>query len=334
MNIAMIGAGSFGTALSQVLTENGHTVTLWAREPEVAESINAAHRNPAYLTELTLSEQIRSTTDLVEAVQEAKVVVFATPSHTVREVAGLVKPHLRGDELIVSVAKGFERETFLRISQVLEQVLKSVIPSSSIGVLSGPSHAEEVGEHKPTTVVVSANDRGLAYRIQEIFMSPMFRVYVNHDIVGVEIAGAVKNIIAIASGVVAGCGLGENANAALMTRGLHEIKRMGMRLGASQDTFSGLAGMGDLIVTCTSTLSRNRTVGYRIGAGENLADIIDSMNMVAEGVKTTQSVHEWAVANNVDMPITSAIHDILFLNREPQDALVGLMTRDPKEEHE
>lgn len=334
MKIAMIGAGSFGTALAQILTENGHSVTLWAREPEVAHTINAEHRNPSYLTDLILSEKIRSTTELHEAVEGAKVVVFATPSHTVREVAEVVKPHLRGDEIVVSVAKGFERDTFLRISQVLEQVMRGVLPSSSIGVLSGPSHAEEVGEHKPTTVVVSANDRGLANRIQEIFMSPMFRVYVNHDIVGVEIAGAVKNIIAIASGVVAGCGLGENANAALMTRGLHEIKRMGMRLGASQDTFSGLGGMGDLIVTCTSTLSRNRTVGYRIGAGEKLPDIIDSMNMVAEGVKTTQSVHEWAVANNVEMPITSAVYDILFMDREPHDALVGLMTRDPKEEHE
>jgi glycerol-3-phosphate dehydrogenase (NAD(P)+) len=330
--ICMIGAGSFGTALASVLTRCGVEVIVWAREPEIAESINTHHRNSAYLTDIDLPHQVRCTVDLQEAVRGADCIVFATPSHTVREMAGKVKPFLKGHEMMVSVSKGLEIDTFMRMTQVLAEVLGDVVEEDNIGVISGPSHAEEVALFKPTTVVAAANSRSAARRIQETFMTPMFRIYLNQDLIGVEIAGAVKNVMAIAAGIVEGAELGDNAKAALMTRGLHEMRRMGLHLGASHDTFSGLAGMGDLIVTCTSPHSRNRGVGYRIGRGEKLDAIIESMNMVAEGVKTTESVHRWALTNHVEMPITQAVHDILFDGREPSDALFDLMTRNPKEE--
>ena len=218
------------------------------------------------------------------------------------------------------------------MSEVLAEELGHVIDTDHIGVISGPSHAEEVALFMPTTVVVAANSRGVAKAIQETFMTPMFRIYLNHDIVGVEIAGAVKNVMALAAGILQGMNRGDNAIAALMTRGLHEMKRMGLKMGASQDTFSGLAGMGDLIVTCTSEHSRNRSVGFRIGRGESLKEIIESMNMVAEGVKTTDSVHHWALKNRVEMPITSAVYRILFQGTCPNEALFDLMTRNPKDE--
>ena len=330
--ICIIGAGSFGTALSVVLDKSGADVTLWAREREIAQGIMEQHRNPAYLTDIHLPETVRCTINLEEALHGAQYVLFATPSHTLREMAANVAPYLQGHERIVSVAKGLENETYLRMSEVLAEVLGDVIDTDHIGVISGPSHAEEVALFMPTTVVVAANSRGVAKAIQETFMTPMFRIYLNHDIVGVEIAGAVKNVMAIASGILQGMNMGDNAIAALMTRGLHEMKRMGLKMGASQDTFSGLAGMGDLIVTCTSEHSRNRSVGFRIGQGESLTEIMDSMNMVAEGVKTTASVHDWAQQNRIEMPITSAVHRILFEGTCPNEALFDLMTRNPKDE--
>jgi glycerol-3-phosphate dehydrogenase (NAD(P)+) len=331
-HICIIGAGSFGTALSVVMDKSGADVTLWAREQEVADGINQRHQNPSYLSDILLPESIRCTTSLEEALQGAEYVLFATPSHTMREMATKVAPLLKGNERIVTVAKGLETETYLRMSEVLAEVLGSVIDTDHIGVISGPSHAEEVALFKPTTVVVAANSRGVAKAIQDTFMTPMFRIYLNHDIVGVEIAGAVKNIMALAAGIIEGMEMGDNAIAALMTRGLHEMKRMGLAMGASQDTFSGLAGMGDLIVTCTSTHSRNRAVGLRIGKGETLDEIIDSMNMVAEGVKTTASVHKWAIQHHIEMPITAAVHHILFEGTCPKEALFHLMTRNPKDE--
>ncbi len=331
-SISIIGAGSFGTALAVILAKSGFKITLWAREKEIAESINRENRNPSYLKEVQLSKDIVCTTKYKEALADSEMVVIATPSHTVREVAAKIKPHLTRSELIVTVSKGIEQGTFMTMSQVLVDVLEGVIIEDQIGVLYGPSHAEEVGAFKPTTVVASAYSKRVARIIQETFLTPMFRVYLNQDIIGVEIGGSVKNIMAIAAGIVDGAELGDNAKAALITRGLHEMKRMGMLLGASQDTFSGLTGMGDLIVTCTSKHSRNRHVGYRIGKGEKLDEIIEGMNMVAEGVKTTKSVYQWAQNNGVDMPITRAVHKVLFENINPSDALYELMTRNPKEE--
>lgn len=330
--VTIIGAGSFGTALAIVLARAGNNVQLWAREQEIAYGINNRHENPAYLSDVTLPDSIVCFTSLEETLAERDMIVFATPSHALREVAKKVKPFISGNEILVNVAKGIENKTFMTMSQVLADVFEETVIDDQIGVLSGPSHAEEVGKFKPTTVVATSNSKRTARIIQETFMTPMFRIYLNYDIMGVEIGGAVKNIMAIAAGIIDGAELGDNAKAAVITRGLHEMKRLGMKLGASQDTFSGLAGMGDLVVTCTSEHSRNRFVGLNIGRGEKLDDIIDRMNMVAEGVKTTRAVHDWSQQLSVEMPITNAVYRILVEGEEPKDMLYNLMTRNPKEE--
>lgn len=332
MKVSIIGAGSWGTALSVVLQSNGHDVLIWAREPEIVNAINDNHRNPTYLPDLQLPEAIRATHDFNEASTGRDMIVFATPSHTMREVATRIKPYLGGNEIIVTVSKGIEKETFMTMTQVLTEVLQDVIIEDHIGTLSGPSHAEEVARQKPTVVVSAANSKSTARIIQDAFMTPMFRVYLNHDVIGVEVAGAVKNIMAIAAGIVDGASLGDNAKAALLTRGLLEIKRLGTRLGASQDTFSGLAGVGDLIVTCTSEHSRNRYVGYHIGKGEKLSDIRKRMSMIAEGVKTTRSVYNWSRHLGIEMPITEMVYKVLFEEKDSQEAMYELMTRESKEE--
>ena len=330
--VSVIGAGSFGTALSVVLGGKGIPVTIWAREPEVTAGINKNHVNPEYLTDVTLPDAVVASNSIEDTIKDTQMVLFATPSHALREVAKKAKPFLTGKEIIVTVAKGIEKDTLMTPSQILVNVLEGTVLEDQIGVLTGPSHAEEVGKFKPTTVVASAYSKRVAGIIQETFMTPMLRVYVNYDILGAEIGGALKNIMAIAAGIVDGAELGDNAKAALMTRGLHEMKRMGTAIGASQDTFSGLTGMGDLIVTCTSRHSRNRYVGYNIGKGKKLDEIISGMNMVAEGVKTAESVHQWAQRNNVEMPITEAVYRVLFENMDPRDAVNELMTRNAKDE--
>ena len=331
-NVTIIGAGSFGTALATVLDTAGNNVQIWAREEEVVESINKEHRNPAYLTDLKLPESIKAYSDLEHCLRSQDMILFATPSHTLREIAAKIKPCLDGHEILVTVSKGIENDTFKTMSQILIEVMEGVTYEDNIGVLYGPSHAEEVATLKPTTVVAAAYSTRTARAIQEAFLTPMFRVYINNDVIGVEIGGSVKNIMAIAAGVIDGADLGDNVKAALITRGLHEMKRMGSVLGAHPDTFSGLTGMGDLIVTCTSQHSRNRYVGQQIGKGMKLDDIIKSMNMVAEGIKTTKSVYDWAMKSGVDMPITKAVYRVLFENEDPKDALNTLMTRDPKDE--
>ncbi len=331
-NISIIGAGSFGTAIAMVSAANGHKVAIWARESNVVEGINRNKVNPAYLSDITLPENITAYHKLEEALENAEMVVFATPTHAMREVSERAKSFLTGNEIIVTVAKGIEEDSLLTPSQILVDVLDGIVLEDQIGVLTGPSHAEEVSKMKPTTVVASAYSKRAARIIQETFMTRMFRVYLNYDILGAEIGGALKNIMAIAAGIVDGAELGDNAKAALMTRGLHEMKRMGSTLGASQDTFSGLTGMGDLIVTCTSTHSRNRYVGYNIGKGKTLEEITEGMNMVAEGVKTARSVHQWSIKNGVEMPITDAVYKVLFKNMNPKDAVNELMTRNAKDE--
>lgn len=332
MKISIIGAGSFGTAIASLLATKAFEVRIWAREPEVVEGINREQRNPTYLSDLKLPEGIRAEQSIPEALEGAEIVVFATPTHALREVANNCRTYLNGDEILVSVAKGIEQETLLTPSQILVEVLEGVTLEDQIGVITGPSHAEEVAAHKPTTVVASAYSKRVARIIQETFLTPMFRVYLNHDMIGTEIGGALKNIMAIAAGIVDGAELGDNAKAALMTRGLHEMKRMGSALGASQDTFSGLTGMGDLIVTCTSQHSRNRYVGYNIGRGKTLSEITKSMTMVAEGVRTTRSVYQWATKQKVEMPITEAVYRVLFEEMNPADAVQHLMTRETKDE--
>lgn len=330
--ISIIGAGSFGTALAVVLGHKGHNVTIWAREPNVVEGIKKTGKNPEYISDVELPKIVQASSSLQDTLENTDMIVFATPTHALRSVAEKVKPYVTGHEIIVTISKGMEKNTLMTPSQILVNVFEEVVLEDQIGVLTGPSHAEEVSKFKPTTVVSAAYSTRVARIIQETFITPMFRVYLNHDIVGAEIGGALKNIMAIAAGIIDGAELGDNAKAALMTRGLHEMKRMGYHLGASQDTFSGLTGMGDLIVTCTSQHSRNRFVGYNIGRGKTLNEIISGMNMVAEGVKTAESVALWARKNSIEMPITDAIYKVLFEKMDPKDAVHELMTRNAKDE--
>jgi glycerol-3-phosphate dehydrogenase (NAD(P)+) len=330
--IAVLGAGSWGTALAYSLSVyGGHEVKLWARRPDLAEQIRRERRNLDYLPNAVLPERVAVTSSVGEAVEGCALVVFATPSQAVRPVAGHLADRLGADQTIVSVAKGIEIGTLMTTSQVLNDVLPAADPGK-VGVLYGPSHAEEVGAGKPTTVVVAMPDDAAAHAAQDAFMTDRLRVYVNSDLIGTEIAGSVKNVMALAAGMGDGVGLGDNAKAALVTRGLAEMKRLGFALGAQPLTFSGLAGLGDLIVTCFSRYSRNRYFGEQIGKGRTLEEVEDEMKMVAEGVKTTLSVRELAERNGVEMPITEAVHDILFHHLRPEDAVYELMTRAAKRE--
>jgi len=330
--IAVLGAGSWGTALAYSLSVFGdHDVQLWARRPDLVNQIRHERRNLEYLPNTVLPERVRVTADVEEAVEGSRLVVFAMPSQAVRPVAGHLADRLDQDHTVVSVAKGIEVGTLMTTSQVLRDVLVAA-DHDKVGVLYGPSHAEEVGAGKPTTVVVAMPDDAAAHAAQDAFMTDRLRVYVNRDLIGTEIAGSVKNVMALAAGMGDGVGLGDNAKAALVTRGLAEMKRLGFALGAEPLTFSGLAGLGDLIVTCFSRHSRNRYFGEQIGKGRTLEEVEEEMKMVAEGVKTTLSVRELAQKHGVEMPITEAVHDILFHHLRPEDAVYELMTRAAKRE--
>lgn len=329
--VAVIGAGSWGTALAISLSESGHDVVLWARRVEAASRMRETRHNPRYLPDASIPEAMEITHDLDRAVADADVWLIAVPSQGVRRVAEKLTSHFNSDLLIVSVAKGIENGTLMTTSQVLLDVFKEATPEQ-IAVLYGPSHAEEVAQHTPTTVVASSRHADTAKQVQDIFMTPTLRVYVNTDLCGVEIAGSVKNVLAIAAGISDGFGYGDNAKAAILTRGLAEIKRLGVAIGAQEGTFGGLAGIGDMVVTCMSTLSRNRNLGFAIGQGKSLEDVQREMTMVAEGVRTTASVMELAKKLNVEMPITSAVHSILFENVPPADAVRQLMMRSAKQE--
>src|SRR5690606_16026719 len=327
----MLGAGSWGTALAIILAKEGHDVALWARRPEAAEIMARDRHNPTYLPGAVLPDSISVTSDIEEAIQGRRFWVFSTPSQAVRDCAERVKALARPDIVCVSVAKGIENRTLLTTTQVLDQVLDAV-PRSNIGIVSGPSHAEEVVEEKPTTVVAAAYSLQVGRAIQDAFMTRRLRVYVNQDVRGVEISGSVKNIMAIAAGISDGLGYGDNTKAAIVTRGLAEITRLGLVMGASASTFSGLAGVGDLVVSCMSRHSRNRYMGEQIGKGKRLEEVEQEMSMIAEGVRTTQSVYELAEKYQIEMPITEAVHAILFEGKAPQVAVDELMTREPKHE--
>ncbi|MCK8817747.1 NAD(P)H-dependent glycerol-3-phosphate dehydrogenase [Natroniella sulfidigena] len=330
--IAVIGGGSWGTALAVLLHDNGHDVCLRDISQEKVDEINQEHIN-SYLPDFKLPEGLTATTDLEEAVAGANVVLVVVPSHVVRTVAQELKGLLDEDTIIVSASKGIEEETHLRMSEVLMDELDSKL-HDNIFVLSGPTHAEEVVLELPTTIVVAGKNRKLAERVQDLFMSDYFRVYTNPDLVGVELGAAVKNIIAIAAGISDGLGYGDNTLAALVTRGIAEIKRLGAELGADPITFSGLAGLGDLIVTCASQHSRNRRLGYKIGSGLTLEEALDEMQMVAEGVRTAKAVSAFAKELDLEMPITSEIYQILFEDKDPKQAVNDLMLRGAKHELE
>lgn len=330
-HVAVVGAGSWGTALANLLAAKGVSTVLWSHEQDVADGINRARRNPRYLSEIELDGNLRATPDIGEAVGNAQAVISVSPSHVVRQVMGQAAAHLRPDALVVSASKGIETETL----QTMDEVLAEVLPepaAEGAAFLSGPSFALEVGMRYPTAVTMASRSDLSARRAQALFQTDYFRVYTHPDVRGVEIAGSLKNVIAIAAGVVDGLGYGNNTRAALITRGLAEITRLGVTLGADPHTFSGLAGMGDLILTCTGTLSRNHWVGVELGRGRALPDILAGMTMVAEGVRTTRSARGLAARVGAPMPIVDEVHAILFEGRRPADALQRLMLREPKAE--
>ena len=330
--ISVFGAGSWGTALSVSLSGGGHAVTLWARRQELASAIQREGANPEYLPEISIPASVTATSDLAFAAQRADCWVIATPSHAVRRIATDLRPFCNPETLLISVAKGIESGTGQTTTAVLSDVVSPPVPQGNLVALYGPSHAEEVGTRKPTTLVAASTDMRQAEAVQEIFMTDRLRIYVNSDVRGVEIGGSVKNIMAIASGISDGVGYGDNARAALITRGIAEIQRLGNALGASPQTFTGLTGLGDLVVTCTSRHSRNRDLGEKIGCGANLAEVTNSMSMVAEGVKTTEAVHRMARHLGIEMPITAAVYGILFEGKQPRDMVQQLMTRSAKQE--
>lgn len=326
--VAVLGAGSWGTALAISLAQGGHAVRLWARRPEAAAEMERARRNEPYLPGAEIPPGVAVTSSLDGAVDGAGVWVVAVPSQTVRAVVAPLADRASGDLTVVSVAKGIENGTLLTTSAVLRDVLPAADPDR-IGVLYGPSHAEEVARGRPTSVVAAFRQRAEAEAVQALFMRPALRVYANTDLVGVEVGGSVKNVMAVAAGMSDGLGLGDNAKAALVTRGLAEITRLGLALGARPDTFAGLAGLGDLVVTCFSQHSRNRAFGERVGRGETRAEALGHSTMVVEGVRTTESVGALARGLGVEMPITEAVSDILFGGLDPADAVGHLMERDP-----
>ncbi|RFU65550.1 NAD(P)H-dependent glycerol-3-phosphate dehydrogenase [Peribacillus glennii] len=324
--IAVIGAGSWGTALALVLADNGHDVRIWGHKQEQIDEINERHTNHKYLPGLKLPAGIKGYTSLREVMNGITDLVLAVPTKAIREVLGKIAPVAENPFTIVHVSKGIEPDTLLRISEMIEEELPSSLLAGVV-VLSGPSHAEEVSLRHPTTVTVSSRNMETAERIQDLFINQNFRVYTNPDIVGVEIGGALKNIIALAAGITDGLGYGDNAKAALITRGLAEISRLGTAMGANPLTFSGLAGIGDLIVTCTSVHSRNWRAGNLLGKGQKLDEVLENMGMVVEGVRTTKAAYQLAKKYNVDMPITSALYHVLFNGENVKESVDRLMNR-------
>jgi glycerol-3-phosphate dehydrogenase (NAD(P)+) len=331
LRIGVVGAGSWGTALANLLAQKGFPVDLWAFEKEVKAQIRDYGENQIFLPGTRLSGNIVPTNDLAGVVADKDFLITVVPSHLVRAVSAQMAPHVSPDTVVVSASKGIENKTHLTMTQVLTEMMPRLKPDN-VTVLSGPSFAKEVVANVPTAVTVAARDVEAAQRVQHLFATPYFRVYTSDDSVGVELGGAVKNVIAIAAGIIDGLKLGLNTRAALITRGQTEIRRLGIKLGANPRTFTGLAGIGDLILTCTGDLSRNHTVGKQIGQGKRLQTILSEMRMVAEGVKTSKSVYNLSRKLEVEMPISSEIYHVLYHEVPPKEALFRLMTRDLKEE--
>lgn len=326
--VTFIGGGSFGTALSIMLAKKGYMVNVWVRDDKVIHDINIKRENIKYLPNIIIPSNVEAFSDFKEAIGDNKFVILSVPSHAIRGICNDIKNYISTDTIIVSIAKGIEESSLKRLSEVIEEEL----PANPIVILSGPSHAEEVALDIPTTVVVTSKDMIQAKKVQDLFMTNKFRVYTNDDIIGVEIGGAVKNIIALAAGISDGIGYGDNTKAALMTRGMSEIIRIGLKLGAKQETFSGLTGIGDLIVTCTSMHSRNRKAGILIGKGYSLEEAIKEIGMVVEGVKACKAFYKLKETLNISMPITDVLYKVLFENLNPKYGVYELMSRDKKNE--
>ena len=329
--IGVVGAGSWGTSLANLLAEKGYKIKLWAFEKEIKEQIEETRQNKIFLPGFNLSENLTVSNNLDEVVAEKDLVLVVVPSHVIRETTLKMAASVSSETIIVSASKGIENKTHLTMTGVLEQTLPE-IPVNQIAVLSGPSFAKEVAKKFPTVVTVASKDAEIAAFVQHTFATPYFRVYTSEDMIGVQLGGSVKNVIAIAAGVIDGLGLGLNTRAALITRGMTEIRRLGLKLGANPRTFTGLAGFGDLILTCTGDLSRNHTVGKLIGEGKQLDEILSEMRMVAEGVKTAKSVYNLSRKLDVDMPIVHETYRILHEDLSPKEAALRLMTRDLKAE--
>ena len=328
--ISVLGTGGWGTALSIVLHNKGHNVTLWGSTPDYVEHLKKHRENKKYLKGIEIPSDLKITSDIAEAQIETDLIVIAIPTPYVRKTIKPFKDHCLPGTPIVSVIKGIENETLMRGSEILRDVLGE----QPIALLLGPSHAEEVARKLPTTVVIACNDIQVAKEIQDIFITERFRVYTNTDVIGVEIGTSIKNVIAIAAGICDGLGFGDNSKAALITRGLAEMTRLGVAMGGQRDTFSGLAGLGDLITTCVSPYGRNRFVGEQIAKGKKLSQILEEMDQVSEGILTTKSVCKLANKYNVEMPITKEIYNVLFEDKDPIKAVNELMVREPKSEIE
>ncbi len=327
--IAFIGAGSWGTALAISLSNKGHSVSMWDIDEEHVKDMQQNRENRKYLPEIKFGDNLKVFKDIPEAVSGAEIVVFAAPAQRFRTALQSTVKYISSEATIVNVAKGIEQKTLMRMSEIA----KEVMPAIKYVVLSGPSHAEEVGRRLPTTVVCASEDMQLAKEMQDVFMTDSLRVYTNDDVVGVELGGALKNIIALGAGISDGMGYGDNAKAALMTRGMAEMSRLGEKLGAKEETFAGLTGMGDLIVTCTSMHSRNRRCGIMIGEGISPDEAVKKVGMVVEGMFTAQAAYELAKQVNVEMPITEAIFEMINGNIDPRKAVHDLMTRSKKNEN-
>lgn len=328
MKVTVLGAGSWGTTLAIILNQNKYQTSCWSIDKKDIDNILKYRENKRFLPGISIPESIEFSTSLKKCMDKTKVIIVAVPSHAVRSVLEKLRIYISADMTWVSVAKGIENETLLRVSEILEQV--GGIDKKNIAVLFGPSHAEEVSRSIPTAIVSASASIKTAQLVQKLFMTSYFRVYANPDIIGVELGGCLKNVIALAAGICDGAGFGDNTKAALITRGLVEINRLGVKLGAQPDTFAGLSGMGDLVVTCMSRHSRNRYVGEQIGKGRKLQKVLDEMVMVAEGVKTTRSAYKLALREEVEMPITEEVYKTLFKDKSPIQAMQDLMTRASK----
>ena len=323
MKITILGAGSWGTALTVLLDDNGHDVTVWSIDENEIKMLDKDREHKTKLPGVKLSEKVKFTTDEKSAVTSAEMIVMVVPSPFIRSTSKKIKPYVKDRQLIVNVSKGIEEDTLF----TLTEIIKDEIPNCEVAALSGPSHAEEVGKQMPTTVVVGAKSKETAMLIQDAFMSEYFRVYTSPDLIGIELGGALKNVIALAAGIADGLGCGDNAKAAITTRRISEITKLGIAMGGHASTFAGLSGIGDLIVTCASVHSRNRKAGYLIGQGYTYKQAMDDVNMVVEGVYSAKAAYKLAKKYNISMPIVEAVNEVLFNDLCAKDALKLLLTR-------